>query len=124
MDQQGRNVNDARLGVIAQSGNEMAQQYGLANQSYQQRISNALLERERPLQEFAQFTGTSNNFVAPNPVSGGGGQVMPTDISGMIYQNYAGKQANAQNAQSQQNSLWGAGAGLAGSALGGWASTW
>ena len=28
MDQQGRNVNDARLGVIAQSGNEMAQQYG------------------------------------------------------------------------------------------------
>lgn len=124
MDQQARNVTDARLGVIAQSGNEMAQQYGLANQSYQQRIANALLERERPLQEFAQFTGTSNNFASPNPVGNPGGQVVPTDISGMIYQNYAGRQANAQQAQGAQNSLYGSLAGLAGSALGGWASTW
>lgn len=122
--QLGQNINDARLGVIAQSGNEMAQQYGLANQSYQQRIANALLERERPLQEFAQFTGTSNNFASPNPVGNPGAQIVPTDVSGMVYQNYAGKQNNAANAQNAQNSMYGGLAGLAGSALGGWASTW
>lgn len=121
---QGKNINDARLGVIAQSGNEMAQQYGLANQSYQQRIANALLERQQPLQEFSQFTGASNNFQSPGAVQGGGGQVQPTDVSGLIYQNYAGKQNAANQATSQQNALYGAGAGLAGSALGGWASTW
>lgn len=124
MDQQGRNVNDARLGVIAQSGDEMSRQYGLASQSYQQRLANALLERERPLQEFAQFTGTSNNFVAPNPVGNPGGTVQPTDVSGLIYNNYANKMQNYQTGQNSQNSLYGSLAGLAGSALGGWASTW
>lgn len=123
-DQFNRQANDARLAVIAQGGNEAARQYGIDTSSYQQRLANALLERERPLQEFAQFMGTSNNFVSPQPVGGVNSQIAPTDVMGPIYQAY-GADMNAYNqGQSAQNSLYGALAGLAGSALGGWSTTW
>jgi hypothetical protein len=124
LDQQQRGVNDFRLGADIQSGNEQAQQYGLAAGDYQQRIANALLERERPLAEFSQFTGASNNFQAPGLVSNPGATIQPTDIASPIYANYQAKLAQQQQGQSANNSLMGAGAGLAGSALGGWASTW
>lgn len=120
MDQEARNRNDANLGVIAQSGNEEAQQYGLQSGSYQQRLANALLERQQPLQEFAQFTGASNNFVQPGQVGVNGSAIQPTDVASPIYANYNSQVQNANNKASQQNALFGSLAGLGGAALGGW----
>lgn len=121
---EGQNRNDANLGVIAQSGNEEAQQYGLQSGAYQQAISNALLQRQQPLQEFAQFTGASNNFASPNVVGNPGGQIQPTDTSANAYNSYAAQQNQYNQGKSAQNGLYGALAGLGGSALGGWATTW
>lgn len=120
---EGQNRNDANLGVIAQSGNEEAQQYGLQSGAYQQGISNALLQRQQPLQEFAQFTGASNNFAQPNVVGTTGGNIQPTDTSANAYNSYAAQNNQYQNQQQTQNSLYGSLAGLGGSALGGWASS-
>jgi hypothetical protein len=117
-------VNDFRLGADTQSGNEEAQQYGLASNSYQQAIANKLLERQQPLSEFAQFMGTANNFVSPQAGGQVPSQIANTDVTSPIYANYQAKLAQQQNSQATNNSLWGAGAGLAGSALGGWASSW
>lgn len=124
MDQEARNRNDANLAVIAQSGNEEAQQYGLASQSYQQRLANALLQRQQPLQEFAQFTGASNNFIQPGQVGVASAPIQPTDVAGPIYANYGAKQGAYQSGQNANNAMYGALAGLGGSALGGWATNW
>jgi hypothetical protein len=121
-DQFQRGVNDFRLGADAQAGNEMAQQYGLSSQDYQQRIANALLERQQPLQEFSQFTGASNNFQSPGMVSNPASMIQPTDTTSPTYANYNAQMQGWQTGQQNNQSLWGAGAGLAGSALGGWAS--
>jgi len=117
-------LNDFRLAAQGQAGNEMARDYSLANQSQQQAIANALLGREQPLKEFANFTGTANNFQAPNLGGFNGGTVAPTDIASPIYANYQARLAQQQQGQNATNSAIGAGAGLAGSVLGGWASTW
>lgn len=121
---EGQNRNDANLGVIAQSGNEEAQQYGLQSQAYQQGISNALLQRQQPLQEYSQFTGANNNFAQPNVVGNPGGQIQPTDTQSPQYANYQAQQNIYNQNRNTQNSLYGGLAGLAGSALGGWATTW
>jgi hypothetical protein len=122
-DQYQRGVNDFRLGADSQAGNEMAQQYGLQSSAYQQAIANALLGRQQPLQEYAQFTGASNNFQSPNMVANPNAMIQPTDTTSPVYANYNAQQGNYQNGQQNNQSLWGAGAGLAGSALGGWASS-
>lgn len=124
LDQYQRGVNDFRLGADQQAGNEMAQQYGLQSQSYQQQIANALLERQQPLQEYAQFTGASNNFQSPGMVANPGSAIQNTDVTSPVYANYNAKLAQQGNNQQTMNSLYGGLAGLAGSALGGWATTW
>lgn len=120
---EGQNRNDANLGVIAQSGNEEAQQYGLQSQAYQQGISNSLLQRQEPLNEYSQFMGASNNFASPNVVGTTGGNIQPTDTSANAYNSYAAQQNQYNQQLGRQNSLYGSVAGLAGSALGGWASS-
>ncbi len=122
-DQYQRGVNDFRLGADAQAGNEEAQQYGLQSNSYQQQIANALLERQQPLQEYSQFTGASNNFQSPGMTGNPASMIQPTDTTSPVYANYNAQQQNYNNGQATNQSLWGAGAGLAGSALGGWASS-
>jgi hypothetical protein len=122
MSDYGRNVNDFRLAADRQAGNEMAQQYGLNSQAYQQAISNALLERQQPLQEFSQFTGASNNFASPQMVSNPQSMIQPTDTTSPVYANYNAQQQNYMNGQANNQSLWGGLAGLGGAALGGWAS--
>lgn len=121
---EGQNRNDANLGVIAQSGNEEAQQYGLQSGAQQQAIANALLQRQQPLQEMSQFMGSSNAFQAPGVVSNPGGNIQPTDVTGPTYANYQARLGQQQQGQNSQNALYGSLSGLAGSALGGWASTW
>src|SRR5688572_16651726 len=122
MDQYQRGTNDFRLGADAQAGNEMAQQYGLSSNAYQQAISNALMERQQPLQEFSQFMGNSNAFQSPGMVSNPASMIQPTDTMSPQYANYNAQMQGWQTGQQNNQSLWGAGAGLAGSALGGWAS--
>lgn len=119
-----RGQNDFRLAADAAAGNEMAQQYGLQSGAYQQQIANALLERQQPLQEYSQFTGASNSFQSPGMVSNPGSMIQPTDVTSPVYANYNAKLQQQAGNQATNNSLWGAGAGLAGSALGGWASSW
>jgi hypothetical protein len=124
MDQYQRGQNDFRLGADAQAGNEMAQQYGLSAGAYQQKIANALLERERPLAEYSQFVGANNNFQSPGMVSNPGSMIQPTDVTSPVYANYnAGLQQQGNN-QATNNALMGSLASLGGSALGGWASSW
>lgn len=118
-----RGINDFRLGADAQAGNEMAQQYGLESGAYQQAIANKLLERQQPLQEFAQFMGTSNAFQSPGMVSNPGATIAPTDVTSPYYANYNAKLQQQANNQATNSSLWGGLAGLGGSALGGWASS-
>lgn len=117
-------VNDFRLGADTQAGQEETNQYNLNSTAYQQQISNALLQRQQPLQEAAQLMGTSNSFQSPNAIQAQGSQIQPTDTTSPIYANYNAQLAQQQNRQATNNSLWGAGAGLAGAALGGWASSW
>lgn len=124
MDQFGRNVNDFSLAAQAQSGNEEAQQYGLSSQAYQQAISNALLQRQQPLNEYAQFTGAANNFVSPNLVGTPQSTIQPTDVTSPIYANYNAQLQQSNQAQNANNALYGSLAGLGGAALGGWASSW
>lgn len=124
LDQYQRGVNDFRLGADQQAGNEMAQQYGLQSQSYQQQIANALLERQQPLQEYAQFTGASNNFQSPGMVANPGASIQPTDVTSPVYANYNAKLQQQGNNQQTMNSLYGGLAGLGGAALGGWATNW
>lgn len=124
MNQYQRGINDFRLGADTQAGNEEAQQYGLSSQAYQQAISNALLQRQQPLQEYAQFTGASNNFAQPSLVGMPQSNIANTDVTSPIYANYQAQLNQAQQNRQATNSFWGAGAGLAGAALGGWASTW
>lgn len=124
MNQFGQNVNDFNLGAQAQSGNEEAQQYGLQSQAYQQAISNALLQRQQPLQELSQFMGNSNAFQSPGVVGTPQSTIQPTDTTSPVYANYNAQVQQAGQNQSATNSLYGGLAGLAGSALGGWASSW
>lgn len=121
-DQYQRGVNDFRLGADAQAGNEMAQQYGLASNAYQQAISNALLQRQQPLQEYSQFMGTSNNFQSPAMTGNPASMIQPTDTTSPQYANYNAQMQGWNTGQQNNQSLWGAGAGMAGAALGGWAS--
>lgn len=124
MNQYQSGINDFRLGADTQSGNEEAQQYGLSSQAYQQAISNALLQRQEPLQEYSQFTGASNNFASPSLVGQPQSTIQPTDVTSPAYASYNSQLGQYQTGQNATNSLYGAGAGLAGAALGGWASTW
>lgn len=123
MNNYNRGVNDFRLGADVQSGNEEAQQYGLSSTAYQQAISNALLQRQQPLQEYSQFTGASNNFQSPGMVANPGSMIQPTDTSSPVYANYNAQLQQQAGNQATQNGLYGSLAGLGGSALGGWASS-
>lgn len=122
-DQYNRGINDFRLGADIQAGNQMAQDYGLQSQSYQQQIANALLQRQQPLQEYAQFTGASNNFQSPGLVANPGSTIQPTDVTSPQYANYNAQLQQAGNNQATTGALWGSLASLGGSALGGWASS-
>lgn len=123
MDDYNRGINDFRLGADVQAGNEEAQQYGLSSQAYQQAISNALLQRQQPLQEYAQFTGASNNFASPGMIGNPASLIQPTDVTSPVYANYNAKLQNQANNQATNGALWGSLAGLAGAGLGGWASS-
>jgi hypothetical protein len=123
-DDSSRARNDARLAVIGQGGAEESRQFGIDQAARNQRISDALMQRERPLAEYAMFTGANNNFQSPGNVSTPQANIAPTDVAGPIYANYQAQLAQQQQRQGANNSLMGAGAGLAGSALGGWASSW
>lgn len=118
-----RGVNDFRLGADIQAGNEEAQQYGLQSGAYQQAISNALLQRQLPLQEYNQFTGASNSYQSPQMQQNPAAMIQPTDTTSPQYANYNARLQQQQGNQATNAGLYGSLAGLGGSALGGWASS-
>jgi len=108
---QGQKENDARMQSILAGGDEMARMYGLERTAYQDRIGNALLERNQPINEVAGLmsgSGVQMPSFVNTPQTG----VAPTDVLGAYGLQQKGQQAEAAgNASNNQ-----ATAGLIGSA--------
>jgi len=104
----------------AQALNEQISQGQFGNAARGQAIQEQAYARDRPLSEMAAFMSGGQPLM-PQFQSTPAAQVAPADVMGATYGSYQG-QLNNYNAQLQrQNSTTGALAGLAGSALGGWA---
>lgn len=94
MDNYNRGVNDFRLGADTQSGNEEAQQYGLASTARNSAANEMIQQRQQPLNELAAML-TGNQVQNPSFVNPTNYNVAPGDVAGATYANYQG----AQNAQ-------------------------
>lgn len=85
-----------------------------------QAVQEGLTERNQPINEITALMSGSQvsqpNFT-PTPQS----NVAPTDLTGAVYNSYAGEVANANRASQSQNAMLGGLFGLGGAALGGWA---
>jgi hypothetical protein len=139
MDDFARQANDARLGVIANAGQEQSRVFGLGfnqaafnNQARAQGLQEATALRQMPLNE-AQALLTGSTVQSPQFVSVPGVQVAPTDYMGAVDRNYQGQMAawrqRAEDIRSQNQmaaqlgglvlgGLGSFGLGAAGSALG------
>lgn len=118
MDDLTRARNDARLATIGQAGNEYARDFSMQNQSYQQALSDALLNRTQGLNEVSALLQGAPAIQNPGTPNTAQYQVNAPDIMGAHALQYQG-QMNAYNQRvGQQNALMGGLAGLAGS-LGG-----
>lgn len=124
--------------VTGATGIEQAQ-YGMANQSYQDEVANALNANSTALSDRQQGISESNYLreLPINEVSAllSGGQVAQptfqntpqtqvanTNTAGIIQSSFQDQEANYQQQMQQQNAAIGAVFGAAGSALGGWAT--
>lgn len=110
--------NDARLASINAAGNEYARDFALQNQTYQQRIADALLNRTQGLNEVSALLQGAPAIQQPQLPGIGQGQIAPGDFQGAQALNYQGLLNNYNQQLGAQNSRYGALAGLAG-ALGG-----
>lgn len=92
-----------------------AQEATLASgQEYQRLLSNALLERGRPFEELAAYTGTAPKFQTPSFQQTPWMQIASPDAMGMVQNNY--NQAVNQANQKQQ-SMWSGIGSMAGAAM-------
>jgi hypothetical protein len=96
-----RGKTDARLAVTNQGGQEYARDFGLATQSYQQQISDALLNRTQPINELSSALGGAPVINQPQAPAVTQYNVQPADFQGAQALQYQG-QLNAFN-QQQQN---------------------
>lgn len=110
-----RAKTDARLAAANAGGQEYARDFGLQNQSYQQRISDALLNRTQGLNEVSallQGAPAINQPQAPQPAQFG---VNPADFQGAQALQYQGLLNNYNQQMGSRNALMGGLAGLGGS---------
>lgn len=119
MDDFNRGVNDARLGAVAQAGQEQSRLAGLAQQDAgfqnayrQQSLQEQLALRNQPLNELSALLSGSQ-VQQPNFTNTPQTSVQGTDLTGAVGQGYAGQMAGYQAKVGQQNATMGAGAGLA-----------
>jgi len=121
MDDQNRRVNDARLGVVAQGGQEMANLFSMGTAARQNAISERLMERNQPINEVAALLGTGPGVQAPQFANVPQVGVAPTDVVGPTYSSYQGQLAAWQDQQNTNRALMGGLFSLGGAGLGGWA---
>lgn len=113
----GRSRNDARLAALGQAGAEASRQYGLQSQSYNQALSDALLNRTQGLNEVSallQGAPAIQTPAAPNPAQY---QVAPGDYQGAASLQYQGALNNYNQQQQSRNAALGGIAGLGAAAL-------
>lgn len=126
--------------ITGATGVEQAQ-YGMANQSYQDQVANALNANNVGLQNRQQGI-SETNYLRELPVNEvstllHGGQVSQptfsntpqtgvanTNVAGITQSSFQDAEANYQQQMAQNNAIIGAVSGAAGSALGGWATAW
>ena len=124
MDDYNRGINDFRLGADLQSGNAAGQQFGLEAQTRDRAIAERTNLRTQPINEVATLLGTGSGVRDPSFVPTNNYQIQPTDVGGIIGQDYATRYGawNQQNQQAQasQNAMLGGLFGLGGTLGGGY----
>jgi hypothetical protein len=114
--------DQALTSAIGGGGAEQSRLFGLQGAERERALQEMFAERNQPINELAALLGTSGGVNVPQ--FGGIPQTsLPgTDIAGNTYASYNADMANYQQQQQQRNSTMGSLFGLAGSALGAWAS--
>lgn len=97
-----RAKTDARLAAINQAGSEAQRDFGLQTQSYNQAISDALLNRGQGLNEVSALLQGAPAIQTPTLPQPAQYQVAPPDIMGANALNYQG-QLNAYNQRQANN---------------------
>lgn len=108
---------DARLATIGQAGNEYARDFNMQNQSYQQALSDALLNRTQGLNEVSALIQGAPAMQMPQAPQTAQYQVAPVDVMGA---NQFGTQVAMNNYNQrlgQQNAMMGGLAGLGSAAI-------
>lgn len=91
--------NDFNLAAQQQAMNQMAQQYGLESNAYNQGANTMIQQRSQPLNELAAML-TGAQVQAPTYINSPQTQIAPADIMGATYGSYNG-QMNAYSGQLQ-----------------------
>lgn len=119
MDQFNRQLNDARLAVASQGGNEMSRIFGLESAARDRGIQEQLALRNQPINELAGLLGTGPGVQMPQFTSNPQTAIAAPDYQGAVGMKYAGDM-NAYNSQMQsRNATMGGLFGLGGAGLGG-----
>jgi hypothetical protein len=111
-----RAYSDARDSAIAQSGSEMSRDYGMGLSSRQQAISEALAQRQLPLNMIAALSGGQQVGMPSFPGAPGGQSVPGTDYLGAAAQQGGANLQNYGIQSGQYNSQMGGLYGLLGNA--------
>lgn len=106
----------ARNQAVANGQTAATNQYNMQSNAYQNALSNALTLRNQPINELSALLGTSSGVNNPTLTNTPTSSVAPSDISGLIQNNYAQKSAN-------RNALLGAIGGAAGAGAGAFAAS-
>ena len=119
IDEANRAQNDLRLAITGQGQQQLAQDFGLQQQSRNQALSDALLNRSQPLNEVAALLQGSPAIATPQLPQTAQYQVAPADYLGAQSLATQVDLANASRRGQSQSGLMGGLAGLGGSLFGG-----
>lgn len=117
-----RSVTDTRLAADAASLGQASQLYGLEANQRDRAISEMAQQRQIPLNELNAML-TQSQVQGPQFVSTPQSAIAPADIMGATYGSYNADMNNYNQQLASNNSSRGGLYGLAGSGLGGWASS-
>lgn len=117
MDDLNRGQNDMRLAVENQALGQMGQLYGLEKNAYDTASNQMVMERNQPLNELAAML-TGSQVQGPSFVNTPQTSVAPTDLTGAVYNSYAGNLQNYQQQQANNNAMMGGLFGLGSAGIG------
>lgn len=113
--------NDAAFRAIEQGGAEQSRLFGLESSARERALQELAFQRGQPINELATLMGFGGGVNVPQFGAIPQTAVSGTDIIGPTYSSYQGNYNQWAQQQQNNNSLFGSIAGLAGTALGGWA---